>query len=480
MLHNLTRGKLLRSLKQTRTQLQCHARGRSASHYVWVCTDACPLIYFQPHPPSAHTLVAHHRMALVLRCAAQIPCAGRGSRGGSPSADDETLEPPFVIKLVVNCDATRVAAALSDGRVRLFDAATLGHVGDLDATKGSSGTLRDVVFAGADPTRIWTCVSGGVISLWSCGTGSVLTSIACVPVRARVMDDREGVYNGPFALATTAAGDVLAVGVAHEIQLWDTRGLAGVGAATAAAAPASVPLLGIYSESHAHTQPSYGTVRHLAFHPVLAHTLVSAGDDGVVNVFDTSVRGEDDALVSVLSVGGGLADMGFFSGSSVLLWALSEQGGLSIWNVATADRLSDLPALRMQFLNAGLRGCQVGNRAVSHTRFSSLLEMCVCACVCLHDDFISPFVFCSAPAVPSDVPGVGPRVQHARAGGRLPRGGAHNIRRGARQRDPALLLLLPHECRAKPRRRRRREAPWPLQHGPCSLCGGGGSGWQRQ
>lgn len=152
---------------------------------------------------------------------------------------------------------------------------------------------------------------------------------------------KEVEYKGPFSLAPNAAGDVLAAGVANEIHLWDLRS-------------GQEKALGAFTTSHSDSAPSYGSVRALAWHPCVPHTLVSGGDDGIVNVIDTSIRGEDDALVTVINVGSAVASLGFFGPCGAYLWVVTELDGLSLWNVGSAERVAEFPTLRMQFIEAGL------------------------------------------------------------------------------------------------------------------------------
>lgn len=242
----------------------------------------------------------------------------------------------------MQADARLLAALLSDGRVKLYDLATLGDVGQVHARAGpGAATLRDVAFVPTDPTKVWVAASDGEITCWDFRAGAPVRSFSRPQGPAGCARDKERVYSGPFALAVSPGGDVLAAGVANELHLWDLR------------QPAETPL-GVFASSHAPSPPSYGTVRALAWHPAVPHCLVSGGDDGVVNVFDVSVRGEDDALAGVLGVGGAVAALGFFGPCGGFLWVTTEFDGLSLWNVGSCARLAEFPALRMQFLDAGL------------------------------------------------------------------------------------------------------------------------------
>jgi WD40 repeat protein len=242
----------------------------------------------------------------------------------------------------MQADARLLAALLSDGRVKLYDLATLGAVGQVHARAGAgTAALRDVAFVPTDPTKVWVAASDGEITCWDFRTGAPVRSFSRPQGPGGGRPDKERVYSGPFSLAVSPGGDVLAAGVANELHLWDLR------------QPAETPL-GVYTSSHAPSPPSYGTVRALAWHPCVPHCLVSGGDDGVVNVHDVSVAGEDDALAGVLSVGGAVASLGFFGPCGGFLWVATEFDGLSLWNVGSCARLAEFPALRMQFLDAGL------------------------------------------------------------------------------------------------------------------------------
>lgn len=253
--------------------------------------------------------------------------------------------PSTTHRSIAHVGARWLGSVLSDGRVRIHDMTSLGVVGEVDALRGaaagSDATIRDAVFMPSDPTKLWTARSDGEIACWDtrCDGG---------PVRALRVPARKGAdaeHAGPFSLAVNAGGDVLAAGVAHEVHLWDLRGAAG---------PSP---LGMYGSAHTHTAPSYGSVRALAWHPCVPHTLLSGGDDGLVNIFNTAIAGEDDALVGVLCVGSAVASMGFFGPRAAYLWVVTEFDGLSLWNLGSAERVGDFPALRMQFLEAALPVC---------------------------------------------------------------------------------------------------------------------------
>ena len=253
---------------------------------------------------------------------------------------------------MIQSEAKLLGALLSDGRVKLYDISTLGSVAEVRASGAGSGSdsgklespqslLRDAAFMPSDPSKLWVAAADGEITCWDVRRGVPLRQFSRPQGPMGRKADKEGLYSGPFSLAVNHGGDVLAAGVANEIHLWDLR------------SPSEKPL-GVYSASHSPAPPAFGTVRCLAWHPSVPHTLVSGGDDGIVNVFSTAIRGEDDALVSVINVGSAVASLGFFGPSGAFLWVITEFDAFSLWNIGSAQRIAEFPALRMQFLEAGL------------------------------------------------------------------------------------------------------------------------------
>ncbi|KAL8815471.1 MAG: hypothetical protein Q9223_005383 [Gallowayella weberi] len=94
------------------------------------------------------------------------------------------------------------------------------------------------------------------------------------------------------------------------VTVWDSRATKG-------------PLLQ-YVESH------NDDVTDLSFHPSNPTTLLSGSTDGLVNLYDTTISDEDDALTQVFNHGSSIAHAGFLSDHHV--FALSHDEIFSIYN----------------------------------------------------------------------------------------------------------------------------------------------------
>lgn len=241
-----------------------------------------------------------------------------------------------------------LAAALSDGRVKFFDAATLGAVGVVRRPEDHS-FVRDVCFAGEG--CIWVCYSTGIVVEWVLSEIRKRRSFVASPpskmARLLRVDADDADERGAFSLAVNAGGDILAVGYEEHVIFYDLRSppLAGPASAPTALAP---PSLGCFSNSHS------GPVVQLAWHAAIPRHLLSASDDGLVCVFDTGIRGETDALVAVLNAESGVARFGVFGPQGAFVFVLTRTDTLSLWSLASADRVAEFGDLKAHLRGAGV------------------------------------------------------------------------------------------------------------------------------
>ncbi|KAL8691908.1 MAG: hypothetical protein Q9218_002954 [Villophora microphyllina] len=95
---------------------------------------------------------------------------------------------------------------------------------------------------------------------------------------------------------------------------------------------AAQPLLQ-YIESHS------DDVTDLSFHPSQPSCLLSGSTDGLVNLYDTSIGDEDDALVQVFNHGSSIAHAGFLSDHET--FALSHDEIFSIYDFKNSSHDED-------------------------------------------------------------------------------------------------------------------------------------------
>uniref|UniRef100_A0A8C1YYT6 WD repeat-containing protein 89 n=1 Tax=Cyprinus carpio TaxID=7962 RepID=A0A8C1YYT6_CYPCA len=90
-------------------------------------------------------------------------------------------------------------------------------------------------------------------------------------------------------------------------------------------------LLGVYSESHSND------ITTVKFHPRQADRLASGATDGLVNVFDLSLGGEDDALVTTCNCNSSASSLCWTGKDLDQLLCLTHDEGLHLWDVARPD-----------------------------------------------------------------------------------------------------------------------------------------------
>ncbi|CAF9941684.1 MAG: hypothetical protein ALECFALPRED_009264 [Alectoria fallacina] len=91
-----------------------------------------------------------------------------------------------------------------------------------------------------------------------------------------------------------------------------------------------------YVESH------NDDVTEVRFHPTLPRCLLSGSTDGLVNIYDTSIADEDDALVQVQNHGSSINHAGFLSNSE--FFALSHDETLSVYHLSEQEGSADEPS----------------------------------------------------------------------------------------------------------------------------------------
>ncbi|KAL8848941.1 MAG: hypothetical protein Q9221_006035 [Calogaya cf. arnoldii] len=96
-----------------------------------------------------------------------------------------------------------------------------------------------------------------------------------------------------------------------------------------------------------------GLVTDLSFHPSHPSTLLSGSTDGLVNIYNTTVTDEDDALTQVFNHGSSIAHTGFVSDHEV--FALSHDEVFSIYDTTGPDDAEDVPACAMGDLRPHLQ-----------------------------------------------------------------------------------------------------------------------------
>lgn len=200
---------------------------------------------------------------------------------------------------------TGIAAALTDGSVQL-----LGF--DLASAKSLS-PKQDAQVAGLGIN------SSNVLSIGT-STGSVLI----VDVRSGKMESK--IETGAPLASLTARDHEVAVGselFQHDasVMMYDLR---------------TEKVLRKYTDSH------NDDVTDVRFHPIHRNTLLSGSTDGIINIFNTDIADEDEAVYQTINHESSIHRTGFLSEKRV--FALSHMETLSIYQVANPDENAEEPA----------------------------------------------------------------------------------------------------------------------------------------
>ncbi|OJJ45622.1 hypothetical protein ASPZODRAFT_133478 [Penicilliopsis zonata CBS 506.65] len=201
-----------------------------------------------------------------------------------------------------------LAAISSDDSLRLIDSANLKQISVLSSQTHSGGVTCLRTGAGEQGTLLATGGRDGKVRLWDANR----TAGATV--------EFEALKNAPvLSVACNAATNTVVAGtelVSSQavVSFWDIR------------FPREPRLQ--YVESH------NDDVTELEYHPTQNHILLSGSTDGLVNIYDTTIQDEDDALVQVINHGS-VHHAGFLSPDTV--YALSHDEVFSIHPMTNPD-----------------------------------------------------------------------------------------------------------------------------------------------
>jgi hypothetical protein len=268
----------------------------------------------------------------------------------------------WVVECSLDSSGGVLAGALSSCEVKLMDAGRLTCVSTLGPsspagpppTPGSQRVCSGAWGGEGAPTMYY--LACGSSDSWDEGVGKI-----GAPSRTAMVygfDTRTGraaqqwdlsaaakVAGELGAMAMSTSGTLLAAGLGSEVHFFDARKGSGGGGGGGNAAAAAVAL----DTYTSHSEP----VTSISWHPTLARHTLSASEDGLVNVYDSGIAGEEDALVSTLSIGGSVSHFGVFGPSGALAHVATRTGELSLWNIGGAEKLAEFAGMRgegMDFL----------------------------------------------------------------------------------------------------------------------------------
>ncbi|KAH3009174.1 hypothetical protein KXW60_001498 [Aspergillus fumigatus] len=227
------------------------------------------------------------------------------------------LGPGNYIYSITPASPGSLAAIASDDSLRVFDAAGLGRVAVVAAkTHGNGGvTALRRYGSGRDQQLLVTGGRDGKVKVWDLRAGKGSAAV-----------EMETARNAPVLSVaccsetnTVVAGTEL-VSSQAVVAFWDIR------------SPGTTRLQ--YVESH------NDDVTELQYHPVRNNILLSGSTDGLVNIYDTTITDEDDALVQVINHGS-VHHAGFLGERTI--YALSHDEDFSVHPATDPDEQAEEP-----------------------------------------------------------------------------------------------------------------------------------------
>ncbi|KAI9369740.1 WD40-repeat-containing domain protein [Aspergillus egyptiacus] len=214
---------------------------------------------------------------------------------------------------IVPSSQTEFAAISSDDSLRIFDANGLSHA-SLVANKAHGGVTSLRTYD-AGKQLVMTGGRDGKVKLWDLRNGK----------NAAVVSVETSNQAPVLSMASCAETNHIVAGTelfSHQaiVAFWDVR------------SPNQPHLQ--YVESH------NDDVTELQYHPTRHNILLSGSTDGLVNIYDTTVTDEDEALVQVINHGS-VHHAGFLNEQTI--YALSHDEVFSVHPVTSPDEQTEEP-----------------------------------------------------------------------------------------------------------------------------------------
>ena len=213
--------------------------------------------------------------------------------------------------------APSISCGLSNGKVQVYDQQSLHPVASFSPGKSRTHIITDLIYGPQD-----TLIATGE-------DGSVVVTDLRQPATAAIHSTLPHVGNSQESALTIALGfDGYLAAVASNkarVHFLDLR---------------TGRVLGSYVDSHT------DAVTQVAFHSERRSLLLTAGEDGLTCIFDTTQPTEEMALSSVINIGAPCRRVGFCGDTAVYCLTGSETA--SLWDMNTATCIEDFGGSRLR------------------------------------------------------------------------------------------------------------------------------------
>lgn len=264
--------------------------------------------------PDAAGAATYGRDTMTLRLS---PCRTLVTTFGTTAikrSTEQAQESPFddsIWVLQVAASDTWVSCGLSNGDINVYDQERLQSMRTYSKLAGEMCTLTDLTTSGAH--LLTASSSNGRVTVCDVRQPSPALSFA-IPKNEEALSVSLG-YDGVLA----AVGSSNALVHFHDMRQ-------------------NGSLLGSYRDAHTEE------VTRVRFQSSQSPVLLTASEDGLACIFDTSKPSEEAALDSVLNVQTPLRQVGFFGPSFEGVYCLTGSETLSVWHYESAQRICDYGA----------------------------------------------------------------------------------------------------------------------------------------
>ncbi|XP_041827880.1 WD repeat-containing protein 89 [Melanotaenia boesemani] len=231
--------------------------------------------------------------------------------GGLSVARRSRPEEPTYLLHVALQPSGLLAASCSSFTLHLHDRDTLSPLGEY---RGHGAPLCGLTFAHASAHLLYSSSADGTVRAWD----------ARRPGTDAVQMFRSDASHSFCSFDLNCSDTLLCAGTEQVddedsfLVFWDARKAGG-------------GLLGVYSESHS------DDITQVCFHPRDKDRLASGSTDGLVNIFDLSRGGEEDALLLTCNSDSSAGSVCWSGPGYTQLLCLSHDEGLQLWDLGQLD-----------------------------------------------------------------------------------------------------------------------------------------------
>jgi WD40 repeat protein len=269
-----------------------------------------------------------------------------GNNDMAMTLDDQRDSGHYVFDIDRNCDNSCILASLSDQSVLLYDSSLLTAKGKINAHKDKINSIEASVNS---PFVFYSASSDKSVSVWD-------IRISCEKSISVANIKHPGEVTG---LSVTMNDTLLASACGTTISFFDIR-YTGNGSKPSK--------LGEYSDVHT------DEITQLKFNRLYPSNLVSAAEDGLICLYDTSKQEEEEAVISILNTECPIRRFGFFGKENEGIYCLSTTETASVWHHPSAIRVGNFMNIRQESCVDYLVDCIYNNEDESLSLIAGTYE----------------------------------------------------------------------------------------------------------